>query len=749
MTVSSTTSKSGPFAGNGVTVNFAIGFKYTSTSDVAVIVTSAAGVETTKTITTHYTITAPGDSGTVTFLTAPASGETVTIVRTMPMTQTTDYTAGGGFSSQTVEDTDDRQLMQIQEIAERVSRAPKLRQTTSTTTPTFPEPLANGVIKYNAAADNLEAAVPADLDLALVTPFIETLLDDVDAATARTTLDAQQADADLTAIAALTTTTYGRSLLTLADDDALAAEISEFYQPLDSDLTAIAALTTTAYGRALLALADDAALQSYIGVRDVLVANRTYYVRSDGSDSNTGLVDSAGGAFLTIQKAVDVVSLLDVSSFIVTIQVGDGTFAGFELKPYAGIGPVILRGNNSTPANVVITTASASVNTIYGEDAGFWRLLDFAVSHTGVNSSIDAVGETRVEFGNLRFGAAGAYQFRTRRGARGIAISNYAITAGAIAHFFAGQNSTIEAYTITTTLTGTPAFSGAFAQARHSAVITHEGGSFSGSATGKRYTSETNGYIDTDGAGETYFPGDAAGTTADGGWYDQTSRTANLRVGVTPPTSFGPTAIVEVNGSGDALTAGAGNLNARFVNTDGTNGTGVGIGFSNSADEENIGAKIVHNRTGGNSQGHLDFYTKPDTTLGDTSVRALRITSAGAVLANLPTAGIGYTTGAGGTVTQATSKSTTVVLNTACGEITMNGASLAAGTAVAFTLTDSAIAVGDNLILNHVSVGSLGHYALNARCGAGSATIDVRNNTGGALAEAIVIRFILVKGVTS
>jgi hypothetical protein len=69
----------------------------------------------------------------------------------------------------------------------------------------------------------------------------------------------QPLDADLTAIAALTTTAYGRSLLTLADDDALAAEINEFYQPLDSDLTAIAALTTTAGGRSVLAIADPGA----------------------------------------------------------------------------------------------------------------------------------------------------------------------------------------------------------------------------------------------------------------------------------------------------------------------------------------------------------------------------------------------------------------------------------------------------------------------------------------------------------
>jgi hypothetical protein len=119
------------------------------------------------------------------------------------------------------------------------------------------------------------------------------------------------------------------------------------------------------------------------------------------------------------------------------------------------------------------------------------------------------------------------------------------------------------------------------------------------------------------------------------------------------------------------------------------------------------------------------------------------ITSSGA------TAGIGYATGAGGTVTQATSKSTGVTLNKECGEITLNGAALASATVVSFVLTNSGIAAGDNLILNHVATGTFGGYSLNGRCAAGSATIDVRNLTAGSLSEAIVIRFTVIKGVTA
>jgi len=109
----------------------------------------------------------------------------------------------------------------------------------------------------------------------------------------------------------------------------------------------------------------------------------------------------------------------------------------------------------------------------------------------------------------------------------------------------------------------------------------------------------------------------------------------------------------------------------------------------------------------------------------------------------------GYGTGAGGTVTQATSKATAVTLNTRCGQITLNAAALASDTTVSFTLTNSSIAAGDVLILNHISGGTPGSYLLNARSAAGSATVDVRNITAGSLSEAIVIAFAVIKATTA
>jgi hypothetical protein len=134
-------------------------------------------------------------------------------------------------------------------------------------------------------------------------------------------------------------------------------------------------------------------------------------------------------------------------------------------------------------------------------------------------------------------------------------------------------------------------------------------------------------------------------------------------------------------------------------------------------------------------------------TAGATTVTS--VASTGAVTSSSATAGIGYATGAGGTVTQASNKTTGVTLNKSTGRITLHNANLNANTTVSFTLTNSAIAANDLLVLNHVSAGTAGSYALNAQAAAGSASINVRNITSGNLAEAIVIGFAVIKSVTA
>ena len=117
------------------------------------------------------------------------------------------------------------------------------------------------------------------------------------------------------------------------------------------------------------------------------------------------------------------------------------------------------------------------------------------------------------------------------------------------------------------------------------------------------------------------------------------------------------------------------------------------------------------------------------------------------------TTGLGFYTGAGGTVTQATSKATPFTLDKMCGQITTAADALGAATIVSSTWTNSLIAATDVVIINHKlnasSLGTLGAYTFNVACLAGSATLSIRNNTAGSLSEALALNFVVIKGVTS
>ena len=108
---------------------------------------------------------------------------------------------------------------------------------------------------------------------------------------------------------------------------------------------------------------------------------------------------------------------------------------------------------------------------------------------------------------------------------------------------------------------------------------------------------------------------------------------------------------------------------------------------------------------------------------------------------------IGYATGAQGAVTQLTDKTTGVTLNKSAGRITMNAASLAANTAVSFTLTNSTISANDAIIVNVSGGGTAAAYTTYiSSMTTGSAVVTLRNLTGGALAEAVVLNYAIIHG---
>jgi len=123
MTVSSATSRVS-YNGNGSTTVFAYTFRVFDQDDLTVIIRSANGIETVKTITTHYTVSGVGGAGggNVTMLTAPASGETITILREQDLIQELDIVPNDPFPASSVEDALDKLTFMVQQHEETLGR---------------------------------------------------------------------------------------------------------------------------------------------------------------------------------------------------------------------------------------------------------------------------------------------------------------------------------------------------------------------------------------------------------------------------------------------------------------------------------------------------------------------------------------------------------------------------------------------------------------------------------------------------
>lgn len=122
--------------------------------------------------------------------------------------------------------------------------------------------------------------------------------------------------------------------------------------------------------------------------------------------------------------------------------------------------------------------------------------------------------------------------------------------------------------------------------------------------------------------------------------------------------------------------------------------------------------------------------------------------ASGSLLSKSPTAGVGYATGAGGSVTQTPTKADTVVLDKATGVIVTANSSLAANSSVFFNFVNSAIGAFDTLLLTIVSTGNqyLSYEVSCAGTVTGIAAIKIQNITGGALSDVIQIKFTIIKG---
>ena len=173
---------------------------------------------------------------------------------------------------------------------------------------------------------------------------------------------------------------------------------------------------------------------------------------------------------------------------------------------------------------------------------------------------------------------------------------------------------------------------------------------------------------------------------------------------------------------------------------------------SDTADFESPAGRIyvaVHGTAAaGDMPGQMVFQTTADG--GETLTNALFIGNTQNVAALSPTGGLGYGTGAGGTVTQITSSSTAVTLNKVCGQITTVALTTAAAAEEAFVVNNSTIVATDVIAVSTTYAGAGKPIVSVTNVGSGVFTLNITNvHAANALDAVLVINFAVLRVATT
>ncbi len=149
--------------------------------------------------------------------------------------------------------------------------------------------------------------------------------------------------------------------------------------------------------------------------------------------------------------------------------------------------------------------------------------------------------------------------------------------------------------------------------------------------------------------------------------------------------------------------------------------------------------------------GYAEIGTISNVPLNFFTNNALRATLDSSGNLTLSAGTLGYGTGAGGTVTQATSKSTAVTLNKPSGRITTHSATMTAGQKIVFLFNNSLIGSDSGIC---IGIGAGSAYADSYRTWigystAGLAYVGLENIATGSLSDAVEIVFQVISGATS
>ena len=385
MTISTTTILNS-YSGNGSTTAFAYTFPINTTSEISVIERSATGTETVKsegTGSTNYGIADNGSAGgTVTMVTAPASGTTLLIRRNTDFTQETDYVANDPFPAETHEDALDKLQMQTQELEEELNRSLKISRTNSMTSTEFTTSASDraskvlafdssgelsvtqelGTFKGNSATTTTAAFVKRDIIKATTTAQLNNIYICVaDSVIGDTLTDTDHFELLVDAVSAATSATTATTKATAAASSATAAASSASTASTQAS-NASSSATAAASSATAAANSADAFDDVYLGTKssdpstdndgDALAAGMLYFNTTTdllrvytGSAWQNAAVDTTG--FVTVsgtQTLTNKTLTAPVIASIATVSNG-----ALELAPN-GTGTVVVKGNTNSGA---------------------------------------------------------------------------------------------------------------------------------------------------------------------------------------------------------------------------------------------------------------------------------------------------------------------------------------------------------------------------------------------------------------
>jgi hypothetical protein len=255
--------------------------------------------------------------------------------------------------------------------------------------------------------------------------------------------------------------------------------------------------------------------------RWAIPASVTIYVdNTNGNDTNDGLASGSGNAFQTLAHAIAIAQTFDINEQAVVVQLATSeTYTTSNLvvsNAFVGATYITIQGDCTSSAtwpNTILSVTASTVGIIVQDYATLvFQCLEFSGGSGAI--ALESQKHGIIDFQSVVFAAfsGGSHLFTNKLGVIN-ATGNYTISGGAAQHIISNFGE-VDLTGVTVTLTGTPAFSAAFIIAQNNGYVVATN-TFSGSATGTRYTAAEGGQIQANGNCAS-LPGNSSGSPTAG-----------------------------------------------------------------------------------------------------------------------------------------------------------------------------------------------------------------------------------------